>query len=143
MIKLLSYHTILLQSVYQRISINNHVFKTTRKMNHLEEEELKDAIGKSTDYVVASWWCGQSAQICLGILHMNLSPDHRNQTVSETIEASSDADCHFTNKHIDCVQVQYLLLYKLRTPLKFLLVTFTVLLILYVHNSYKMYVTNR
>ena len=45
----LSHHVILLQSVYPCISPNNHVFKTTRKMNYFEEEELKDAIGKSPD----------------------------------------------------------------------------------------------
>ena len=104
MIKLshLSCHIILLQSVYQCISTNNHVFKTTRKMNHFEEEELKDANREE------SRCRGQSAQMCLGILHMDLSPDHRNQTASKTVEVSSDAGCHFTNKHIDYVQVQYI-----------------------------------
>ena len=32
--------------IYQYV---NHVFKITRKMNHFEKEELKDAIGKSPD----------------------------------------------------------------------------------------------
>ena len=41
----------------------------TRKLNHFEKEELKGEVGKNR-------W-GQSDQMCLSILHMNLSPDHR------------------------------------------------------------------
>ena len=63
--------------------------------------------------------CGQSDQMCLSILHMDLSPYHRYiphpvrlQTTLETAKASSDAGCHFTHKHIDCtstISLMYLL----------------------------------
>ena len=73
-------------------------------MNDFEEEELKDAIGKSPDVVTVYVDSLITDQMCLGILHMNLSTAHRyirpNQTVSETVEVSSDY--HFTNKHTDC-----------------------------------------